>query len=80
MDISNNNPSYHIRVFRPTTYDASFSLFCTQHIEEYIITREGGGYCKTKHAFVRPHVHILANTNIKHPKLRALFKKKVSPP
>ncbi len=66
---------FHIRVFRPAVYDPSFVLFTKAHSAEHLITREGGGYSKLKHKFIRPHVHILLATFFTHVKLRDLFKK-----
>lgn len=66
---------YHIRVHRPSTFDASFCSFAASISMQWIITREGGGYCKTKHRFIRPHVHIMVKiVHLSHPKLRKLFK------
>lgn len=72
MDISNN---FHIRVHRSSTFDPSFVIFCHSVSDKFIITREGGGYDKTKHRFVRPHVHIWLHSQLSHLKLREAFKK-----
>ena len=66
---------YHIRVHRPTTFDASFCTFAASISPQWIITREGGGYDKTKHRFIRPHVHIMIKMDtLTHVKLRKYFK------
>lgn len=74
MDSSNNNPFYHIRIHRPPTYDISFNLWCRTVSEQYLLAREGGGYDKVKHAFVRPHVHLYLRSDLIHRKLREAFK------
>lgn len=68
---------FHIRVHRPPIFDPSFVLFCKSVMDpsaQFIISREGGGYDKCKHRFIRPHAHIYIKTDLSHIKLRNVFK------
>ena len=69
--------NFHIRVHRPPIFDPSFVFFCKSVMDpsaQFIISREGGGYDKCKHRFIRPHAHIYIKTDLTHIKLRKVFK------
>lgn len=68
-------PYYHIRAFKPSSYDASFNSFATKVSDSFLIAREGGGYESKKKRFIRPHVHIYLRTILSHVNLRKAFKK-----
>lgn len=66
---------YHIRVHCPPAYDPEFSNIIESLSDLFVITREGGHYCKVKHRHIRPHLHVyiqwLGGT---HAKLRSEIK------
>ena len=74
MDISSQEGFYHIRTHVPETFDASYSKIIEDLCPLFVITREGGHYCKVKHRHIRPHLHTYCQWEGSHTALRSTLR------